>query len=282
MCQSARRAASTNCRRVPSYPVTALFFGSSERRLFGVHHRGAAGASARHAVLLCYPGVQEYNGAHWLFRRLAGMLERAGHDVLRFDYFATGDSAGTETDGRVGLWVENVAEAAAELTEISRARTLSIVGMRLGAALALKACAAGLSARTLVLWEPVVRGDEYLNELEGLDRRRNRWLLHPDRTSYPPQELLGYQVPAELRGELLALDACATAAPRAERAVIVAEETRQSYDRLRESLAASGVSTMVRVVKDEGASADGGQRERAKLSHSVLVEIVSQLSQGTG
>jgi pimeloyl-ACP methyl ester carboxylesterase len=259
--------------------VTALFFGSSERRLYGVHHRASAG-TARHAVLLCYPGVQEYNGAHWLFRRLAGMLERSGYDVLRFDYFATGDSAGEGTEGRVRVWVENVAEAAAELREISGVRSLSVVGMRLGAALALRACASDLRVRTLVLWEPVVAGSEYLRELEDLDRRRNLWLLHDERRQDPPQEIMGYRVPAQLRQELLALDAPSLPPPQAERVAIVAEEARGSYDRLRDSLAARSVPASVHIVKDDRTNGSGGQRERAKLSHAVLVEIVNQLGRG--
>lgn len=231
-------------------------------------------------MLLCYPGVQEYNGAHWLFRRLAGMLERAGYDVLRFDYFATGDSAGEGTEGRVRLWVENVAEAAAELREISGVRSLSIVGMRLGAALALRACSSDVRVRTLVLWEPVVAGSEYLSELEEQDRRRNLSLLHDDRQQHPPQEVMGYRVPPELRQELIALDAPSMPVPQAERVAIVAEEARRSYDRLRDSLAARNVPASVHIVKDDAANAAGEERERAKLSHAVLVEIVNQLAGG--
>ena len=72
-----------------------LFFGEANRRLYGVYHPPAK--PSRHAVLLCYPGMQEYNAAHWMFRRLATSLSREGHHVLRFDYYGTGDSDG-ETD----------------------------------------------------------------------------------------------------------------------------------------------------------------------------------------
>lgn len=262
--------------------VTALYFGSSQRRLFGVHHRGTAATGKRHAVLLCYPGVQEYNGAHWVFRRLASMLERAGHDVLRFDYFATGDSAGEGEDGRFEIWVENVVEAAAELKAISSARSVSVVGMRLGAAIALAACEANLKARTLVLWEPVVTGIEYLNELEELDKRRHLWLLHGYREPEATPELLGFTMPDGLRRSLLAFDACARPAPQVERVAIVAESEQQPYDRLRESLAGRGIPTVTSVVKDDGVKTEGAQRERVKLSHAVLVEIVKQLEQGVG
>jgi pimeloyl-ACP methyl ester carboxylesterase len=257
--------------------VTALFFGSSARRLFGVHHRANAGTNARHGVLLCYPGVQEYNGAHWLFRRLAGMLQRAGHDVLRFDYHGTGDSDGNGTNGRPTIWTENVAEAAAELRELAGVRTLSVVGMRLGAALALRASTMDLRVRTRVLWAPVVLGAEYLSELEALDRRRNLALLHADRIGGRGDELLGYPLPPAHRRELLDVDALALPRPQAEKIVIVAEDARGSYHRLRGRLESHAVPTELKLVKDDAGAETGGQRERARLAHAVLVEIVSQL-----
>lgn len=260
--------------------MTALFFGSSERRLFGVHHRATAGSGGRHAVLLCYPGVQEYNAAHWVFRRLAGMLERAGHDVLRFDYYATGDSEGDGNQGDLDVWTENIVEAAAELRELSDARSVSVVGMRLGAALALKACTQSLEVRSLVLWEPVVTGTSYLSELDELHRRRNLWLLHGERLALPQDELVGYAFPSELRAELARLDMRNLPKPRAERVVIVAEQEREAYARLRDGLTAQGIPAAIRVVKDEAAESSGGQRERAKLSHAVLLQITQDLEQG--
>ncbi len=208
------------------------------------------------------------------------MLERAGHDVLRFDYFATGDSAGDGSEGRLGIWVENVVQAAAELKAISNARSVSVVGMRLGAALALQACSTELKVRTLVLWEPVVTGTEYLYELDELDKRRHLWLLHGYRPIESKSDVLGFEMPDELTSKIRAFDALTIPAPKADRVVIVAEDERQSYARLLEHLGASGVASAATVVKDEGVKTEGGQRERAKLSHAVLVEIVKQLEQG--
>ena len=258
--------------------MTPLFFGSSERRLFGVHHEAQAKNRARHAVLLCYPGAQEYNGAHWAFRRFARMLARAGHDVLRFDYFGTGDSAGESEEGRPDVWVDNVIEAASELREIAQARSISIVGMRLGATLALKACAKELKAKALLLWDPVVSGRDYLRELEDFDKRRNIWLLHADRVDSHPDELFGFTFPADLRASLRALDACEKPAPQAERVVIATLEHRTAYATLKQSLEAAGVSTSISVVSENGAG-HASTRERTLLSNAILVRMVDELNQ---
>jgi pimeloyl-ACP methyl ester carboxylesterase len=261
--------------------VKPLFFGSSDRRLFGVHHPPTATSSFRHAVLLCYPGAQEYNGAHWVFRRLAGMLARAGHHVLRFDYFGTGDSAGEGIDGRPNIWVENIVEAAAELREISNARSVSLIGMRLGAALALTASAASVRPRRLILWEPVVSGREYLRELESSDAMRHQWLLHGSRVKGLPDELLGYRVPPELRYALMEVDACSGPPPQAERILIVTENARAEHEKLHGHLARS-VPVTLKVVKEEGGVAQSGNREKARLSNSVLTEMVAEMSMEGG
>ena len=79
-----------------------IFFGDSKRKLYGVYAPPTGASRRSHAVLLCYPGLQEYGTSHWSFRRLSAMLAREGHHVLRFDYFGTGDSAGNVEDVTLG------------------------------------------------------------------------------------------------------------------------------------------------------------------------------------
>src|ERR1700690_929523 len=95
------------------------YFGSSSPPRFGVHAPSQAAKSRTTAVLLCYPGVQEYNMSHWAFRRLATMLAREGFHVLRFDWSGTGDSWGSAEDGTLEGWVDDVALAVQELRDAS-------------------------------------------------------------------------------------------------------------------------------------------------------------------
>src|SRR5437016_5758767 len=87
-----------------------------------------------------------------------------------------------------------------QLPYIAGVRAISVVGMRLGAAVALQACAAGSRVLDLVLWDPVVRGADHLAEWEALDTRRNLTLLH--RLPARREELLGFPMTAKMRASI--------------------------------------------------------------------------------
>ena len=74
--------------------MTPLYFGERTRRLFGVYTPAHAAGRPARGVVLCHPWGQEYLHAHRSLRKLGDLLAAAGFDVLRFDYFGTGDSAG--------------------------------------------------------------------------------------------------------------------------------------------------------------------------------------------
>jgi len=252
-----------------------LFFGAAERRLYGVYHPPSMGG--RHAVLLCYPGIQEYDAAHWAFRRLAGMLSRDGHHVLRFDYFGTGDSDGIVASGTPSHWVEDVQEAAQELRDLSGCRDISLVGMRIGATVAALASSRGLDARRLILWEPVINGRAYVRELERGDEGRNLRLLHASTTRGRKDELLGHVFPWAVREPTEALDLLREAAPRTDRALIFTAKEAPEHRTLRCLFERSGVKTEVRMVTEPATNAQPDARERALPSNAVLVEMVQEL-----
>jgi pimeloyl-ACP methyl ester carboxylesterase len=252
-----------------------LFFGEAERRLYGVYHPPAKGG--RHAVLLCYPGMQEYSAAHWMFRRLAANLAREGHHVLRFDYFGTGDSDGDSDVATPESAVADVHAAARELRDLSRARDISLVGLRLGAACAALACASGLATRNLMLWEPVIDGAAYVRELEVLDERRNLVLLHAERTRGRRDELLGYPFTEQVRSATEAIDLTNGVHVKSERAVVFSAEARAEHRALRDKYERSGIPTLLRTVPEEEQAAGAQIRERALLSNAMLLEITQEL-----
>jgi pimeloyl-ACP methyl ester carboxylesterase len=144
--------------------VDPLFFGRSDAPLYGVYHPPLKNPRPE-AVLLCYPFGQEYMRAHRAFRQLALLLTRAGSHVFRFDYRGTGDSSGEMDEVTPQDWVEDVGIAISELRELAGPVSLTVVGLRLGALLAGVACRNRADVERLVLWDPVLSGDDYQQEL---------------------------------------------------------------------------------------------------------------------
>jgi pimeloyl-ACP methyl ester carboxylesterase len=142
--------------------VNAFYFGASTRQLFGFYHP-AAGRS-RGGVVICAPLGREYLLAHATLRYLARLLADAGFDVLRFDYFGTGDSAGAFEEASQRQWLTDIATAITELKDLARIDRVSLVGMRYGAALAAVVARTAEGIDGLVLWDTVTSGRDYLQE----------------------------------------------------------------------------------------------------------------------
>ena len=184
-----------------------FYFGPADSRLFGVYH--APDAPVRPCgVLLCHPLGHEYIRAHRTFRQLAVELSRAGFPVLRFDYFGCGDSAGTGEEGSVDRWMADVATAVEELKDSAGVSTVAIVGVRLGASVALLSAGERADVTRMVLWDPVLSGRGYLNDLAALQRRWLKGRPGSRLFAFRPRatELIGFPVSERLRRELEAMD----------------------------------------------------------------------------
>jgi len=142
--------------------VEPLFFGTNNR-LYGVLHTPPQGTCNR-AVLICSPIGQEYLRLHRSLAWLSNMLAQKGFGVLRFDYRGTGDSADLLEQVTLKDWLEDGEEAVAEVQEQFGDVALSIIGIRLGAIIALH-CSTGQPVERLLLWEGCLDGGEFLAEL---------------------------------------------------------------------------------------------------------------------
>ncbi len=199
--------------------MNPFFFGVSDRPLLGVHH-APEGPALPCAAVVCNPFGQEYLRAHRSLRELAQRLAEAGLDVLRFDYRGTGDSGGASDEGRVDDWLTDVGLAVDEIRETSGRARVCLLGLRLGAALAALAAARRDDVAALVLWDPVVRGAEYVGELRS---RHDAWMRDhvQGHRSRGGGEALGFPLPAELVAQLGALDLDALPTAPAGRTLLV-------------------------------------------------------------
>lgn len=227
-------------------PLEPFFFGSRARMLFGCYHEPQTWPAREHGVVVCYPVGQEYVRSHRACQHLASACARAGFPALRFDYYGTGDSAGDPDAVDLERWRADLALAAEELRARSGVGPVVVAGLRLGASLALTAAPRLDDLAGLVLWEPVVSGGAYLNELAaGHDEAILRYAVQPKDylRSARPAEALGFPLGEPLRAALEGLDLLATKAPRAVPLLLVESHNAPEHAALAAHLGAAGKLT---------------------------------------
>jgi alpha-beta hydrolase superfamily lysophospholipase len=266
---------------MPVLPCEALHIGADGRALFGWFHPPASPSRAT-GVVLCNPIGDDYVRAHRAFRHLAEALSRAGFAVLRFDFHGTGDSAGSERDPkRVAAWLEDVGLAVDELRARSAASSVAVVGLRLGATVAMAALAKR-PVDSLVLWSPYASGGAYVSETTRLHQMHK--LLEPEGFASEPkgwdsggQEALGFLLTPETAADLKTIDLFAVASTPAAHTLVIGAGNVPAEDKLLAHLEAVGSQPSYRHIP--------GQKFLVQINHKsdlptpVIESIVAWLSQ---
>jgi pimeloyl-ACP methyl ester carboxylesterase len=177
--------------------LEALHFGH-DQRLFGLRSEPLT-RPRETAIVICQSwgaeGMRSYRGLHLLAQQLA---ER-GFETLRFDYTGTGDSADADHTP-LSQWLDDIRDAANELRELSGARRIALLGLRLGALLASQAAQAA-QADELLLWDAPDSGQQWSEQMLALNRqqlaRKNRTRPAALQLDIPDDELLGSPWPAD-------------------------------------------------------------------------------------
>ncbi len=142
-----------------------IWLGSREQPLAGFLHQPVCAPVG--GVLVCAPFGYEAGCAHRTLRTIADRLASLGHLVLRFDYEGTGASSGRGTEADLlDRWQAGVRAGLAELRRLG-VRRPAMVGLRLGAALALAATRDDAELGPVAVWAPVTSGRRYWRELRA-------------------------------------------------------------------------------------------------------------------
>ena len=221
-----------------------FFFGPEGRSLFGTYHPPASRADRDVGVVVCNPFGREYLYSHRALRQLALRLAAAGFHVLRFDYSSTGDSQGDCAAADALQWTRDTALAIDELEERAGLDRVCLVGLRLGASMALHAASRRSDVLALVLWEPIVRAVEYGAELEKV---HHEWLRQAEAEKPPlavdgSAESLGFLIGPALRTSFRGLDEALATLRRPSRHALILRQ-RESPDALAQNLTDLGVKT---------------------------------------
>ena len=196
--------------KISEKEIDFYFFKTPFKRLFGCHHWPESSRNKKCAIVLCYPIGQEYIRAHRAFYQLACRLSNSGFHVFRFDYYGTGDSEGDFEEASLEIWIDDIRAAVSQTQERSGVRHVCLVGLRLGAALCMKASSGNPDITSVILWDPALDGNSYLEELgkihqhffdNGESREKSKLLQRSKN-----DEFLGFPFSANLQKEIIDLN----------------------------------------------------------------------------
>ena len=227
--------------------MTPIQFSNSARRLFGQFHQATGTNKASKSVLLCNPFGQEAVRTHRMYRVLADRLSRSGADVLRFDYYASGDSFGDDDEADLEGWKSDIVAADDELRRRTRNAQVVWIGARLGASLAALACGrATTSPSRLILWDAITVGCDYLAELDVAHQRTltlGYSFPAPELLTRPAAEAIGFGLSTAFNQQLERLTPEAFSDPVASAVTAISgAENRKHTDSLLQRMRANGAN----------------------------------------
>lgn len=225
-------------------PAVAGYMGAADRQLFYCYHAPQGTISRAFGFVLCPPSGREYVFAHRTLRQLATRLSRAGFPVLRFDYFASGDSAGEDDEGSVGQWLDDIACALDTFRNHTAGAQACLTGFRVGASLAAMHAAAHRDVDSLVLLDPVVSGNRYADTLlAGHDHwlRLQQWRSKAAPAPDGVRETVGFLLSPRLESGLRGIRLDTLPAP-ARRVLLLSSSPDADPEGLGDHLAGLGVS----------------------------------------
>ncbi len=268
-----------NQHSLPGENIEAFYFGENEKSLFGIYHIPPKGVARNHSVLLCPSIEQEAIRGHRAYRQLAVRLSRLGFPVMRFDYWGTGDSKGDRAPDRLSGWQDNISSAMNELKSRSKLDRICLAGLRLGGALATLA-AGSTAVEGIALWEPVIKGDTYVDVLLEWQRDKLRYFL-ADMPSLAvddrPAELLGLAINNAFLDDMINIDLMAIKQPPAKHMMIVEHQPQDEVAAFKTHLQQLGIDVQHKTVDDPRVWTD--DPDKALVPNQILQTLVTWFSE---
>jgi alpha-beta hydrolase superfamily lysophospholipase len=240
-----------------------LYFRSGERQLFGWLHWPDEVSSADLGLVVCKPFGYEAICAHRSLKTFADAAAATGVPALRFDYTGTGNSQDLPgTAEELSIWVDDALSACDELRRRTGVARVGILGVRLGALLALLAAAKSKSVDALVLIAPVISGRRYLRELRRVQLAASEFAVVAPQSIASDDQCEGDEGPFEVSG--FAMSSATTALlARTDLSVLDSAPARR----------------ILLVDRDDLPSAKGWSESLARLGAEVEYEALSGIVQ---
>jgi alpha-beta hydrolase superfamily lysophospholipase len=235
-----------------------------------MYHAPAAVGGAL-GIVLCNPFGYEAMCTCRSYRHLADRLALQGFPVLRFDYHGTGDASGNDRDPRRwSAWQDSIHAAVDELRRLSGCAQVGLVGLRLGANLALLAAQTRSDVVALALWAPCFSGKTFLREELAVHKlRAHETLVDASSVANGEVEVLGFSLSASTYAALSAHSLDELKALPARSALVLARETALQEERVADRLRELGVE-----VGYETAAGYTNMLRGGEPAHAVWTRIV--------
>jgi len=137
-----------------------FFLQGSQGQLFAVYYPPGVAQTIRGQVLVVPPFAEEMNKSRRMLALQARALADVGFGTLIVDLYGTGDSGGDFCEARWEVWKADLAVALEWMQKKGGTRSVAVLGVRLGALLALDFCQWTTSNIDRVLfWQPQLGGE---------------------------------------------------------------------------------------------------------------------------
>lgn len=151
--------------------IESFHSGHRGHRIYCSLHRPSTRLVRASGIVLCNPLGHEYYRTHRSYVKLAAQLSQLGFPVMRFDYSGTGDSEGDRMPERLSAWLDEVSFVVDLLRESEPVSSVALGGIRFGATLSLLAAQRLTGINALMLWDPALDGEDYMNQVQHLQER---------------------------------------------------------------------------------------------------------------
>lgn len=264
---------------MPREGIEPLYFGTTEKPLFGCYHVPQSGPTRDCGIVLCYPMGQEYIRSHRTYRQLAVRLSRVGFDVLRFDFYGCGDSAGDCEQGQIRQWLTDISTAVSELRRRCGSAKVCLVGLRLGGALSMMVGAERGDIDHLVLWNPIISGKAYIEELKAAQKEMLKYAYAEPKyhtNGDKPTEILGFPLTDFMLAGLEKIDLLAVWQKPANNVFLIESNKETREGRLMAHLTRLGTQLEYQHLPCPRIWSE--EPQKGIVPHQLLQSVVSQIS----
>ncbi len=242
--------------------------------LYVMAHR--AEAPSKGVVVIAGPFAEEKKAAQRALVAASRAFASAGYDVLRFDWFGTGDSGSEFAQADVASWLNDLRAVINAARQMSDA-PVTLLGLRFGAALAWQA-ATEIEVENLVMWEPVINGSSYARQNRQRSQIRAQ-MTHGSEAKTTQStdggfDFDGFFINEKLQNEMTALDLQNGPLPKIKRLLLLqisgSPRLKKPFEDLAKRAQQGGVETAIENVAVEAFWSSIGLIDTSEVREKTL------------